>query len=157
MDAKNILTKTNYLTFTLNNELFAVEAVSVVEITELLTYTVVPNSPDHIKGILNFRGEIVPIVNMHNRFKMDASISETKMVIIVNILYENTKVLLGLLVDEVHNVLEFELKDIQNVPEFGFNYNVSFLTGMVQLDETFYLIINANMALSIKELSEHKV
>jgi purine-binding chemotaxis protein CheW len=153
MSIQNVFNKTSYLTFELNNELFAIEAVNVIEILELSTFTIVPNAPEHLKGIINFRGEIVPIVDMHRRFNMDVCNNSTKMVIIVNIFSEGSKVLLGLLVDEVRDVIEIDLKDIRNVPEFGLNYNIDYLTGMVEVEEKFFMILNIANVLSFKELS----
>lgn len=157
MNVQKIVNKSNYLTFRLNQEFFAIDATHVMEIMELSTYTIVPNSSEYIKGILNFRGEIVPIINMHKRFNMDAGNSSAKMVVVVNLNSGNSKMLLGLSVDDVSNVIEFELKDIRNVPETGFNYKVEFLSGMVELNNIFFMILNIGKVLNIKELAEHAV
>lgn len=154
MGTQNLINKSNYLTFKLNQEYFAIDAGNVIEILELSTFTIVPNSSEYIKGILNFRGEIVPIINMHKRFKMNDSNNSAKMIIVINSHSDNSKVLLGLLVDDIRDVIEFELKDIRNVPNSGFSFNVEFLSGMVELNGIFFMMLNIDKVLNIKELSE---
>ncbi|MGD2035785.1 MAG: chemotaxis protein CheW, partial [Bacteroidales bacterium] len=114
-----------------------------------------PNSSEFVLGVLNFRGSIVPVIDMHKRFNVKSASEKDKMVIVVDIKNnkENT-VLMGLVVDEVTEVVQFDYKSIRAVPELGIKYNPDFLEGIVEINEKFILVLNVDRVLSIAELSE---
>ena len=154
MDIKNQYNKASYLCYKLNNEYFAIVVSSVLEIMELPQLTIVPNSSEYIKGVLNFRGEIVPVIDMHKRFNLKSETSIDGMVIILNLVTNDSQIHLGLLVDQVSSVIEFRMKDIRNIPDMGINYNAEFLTGMIERDGKFMMILNVDNVFNIEELAE---
>lgn len=154
MELQNQYSKTSYLSFKLNNEYFAMAVNSVLEIMEMPQLTIVPNSSEHIQGILNFRGEIVPVINMHKRFNLTSDDEKISMVVIINLLANDSQMHLGLLVDEVSSVFELKIKDIRNIPDMGINYNSEFLTGMIEQDGKFIMILNVENVFDISKLAE---
>ena len=157
METQDINGKHSYLSFFLNTENFAISVNSVLEIIELPVLTIVPNSPEFIEGILNFRGEIVPVINMHKRFNKEHDADKQKMVIVINYETEEVKLHLGLLVDEVEGVVEFELKDIRNLPDMGLKYNPEFLKGMVEINNIFMMIMDVEKVFEPQELAKTEI
>ena len=157
MDLNKQYNKASYLSYKLNNEYFAINVNSVVEIMELPQLTIVPNTSEHIKGVLNFRGEIVPVINMHKRFNLNSDDDNTGMVIIINFETNDSQMHLGLMVDEVSSVIEFKMKDIRNIPDMGINYNSDFLIGMIEMEEKFMMILNIDNVFNLEDLAECEV
>ena len=144
----------SYVHFSIGNENFAVNVNRVLEILHLSQLTHVPNASEYIKGILNFRGAIVPVINLHKRFNFDEHISEGKMVIVIEVMLNDNIILMGLLVEEVSDVIEFEYKDIRTVPDTGIKYNPDFLEGFVEINGRFMMILNVDRVMSVSELAE---
>lgn len=144
----------SYVLFSLGNENFAVIVNRVLEILHLSQLTYVPNSSEYIKGILNFRGAIVPVINLHKRFNFNEHITEGRMVIVIEVMQSDNIIQMGLLVEEVSDVIEFEYKDIQNVPDIGIKYNPDFLEGFVEINGKFIMILNVDRVMSVSELAE---
>jgi purine-binding chemotaxis protein CheW len=155
METTQIEKKTSYINFKIGKEYFAISVYRVLEIIQLNKLTEIPNSSEFVLGVLNFRGSIVPVIDMHKRFNVKSASEKDKMVIVVDIKNnkENT-VLMGLVVDEVTEVVQFDYKSIRAVPELGIKYNPDFLEGIVEINEKFILVLNVDRVLSIAELSE---
>jgi purine-binding chemotaxis protein CheW len=146
----------SYVHFGLGNEHFAIIVNRVLEILHLGQLTRVPNASAYIKGILNFRGSIVPVINLYKRFNFTEHVSEGNMVIIVEAQYKDNVALMGLLVEEVADVIDFEYKNLRTVPEIGVKYNPSFLEGFVEMDGKFIMVLNVDEVLNVNELAEIK-
>jgi purine-binding chemotaxis protein CheW len=144
----------SYIHFNIANENFAIIVNRVLEILHLQQLTKVPNASDYIKGILNFRGTIVPVINLHKRFNFNQQEQEGEVVIIAEIMHKESQVLLGLLVEEVSDVIEFEFKDIRTVPDIGIKYNPDFLEGFIEMDSKLIMVLNVDRVLNISELAE---
>jgi purine-binding chemotaxis protein CheW len=145
-----------YINFSISNEFFAIPISKVLEILPLNQLTLVPNAPDFIKGILNFRGAIVPVINLRKRFNFVRQEVDGNMVVVVEVIHGDKPVLMGLLVDEVTDVIEFEYKDIRSVPETGIKYNPEFLEGFIETNGKFTMVLDLDRVLSITELTEIK-
>jgi purine-binding chemotaxis protein CheW len=146
--------KLNYINLRIGTENFAINVDKVLEIIQLEKLTCIPNSPDFILGILNFRGSIVPIIDMHKRFRIITDDNYGKMIVVVDITHKNENILMGLLVDQVTNVVEFEFKSIRSVPDLGIKYNPEFIEGFVEYNGKFIMVMNIDRVLSVDELSE---
>jgi purine-binding chemotaxis protein CheW len=144
----------SFIHFSIANENFAIMVNRVLEILHLQQLTRVPNASDYITGILNFRGTIVPVINLHKRFNFKQYEREGDMVIVVEIMHKESPVLLGLLVEEVSDVIEFEYKEIRTVPEIGIKYNPDFLEGFVEMDGKFIMVLNVDRVMNVSELAE---
>lgn len=116
-----------FLTFQLGEELYGVDILRVQEIKGYTTVTKIPNTPDYIKGVLNLRGTIVPIVELRTTFGMP-TIDYTMFTVIVVVVVRDR--IMGLVVDSVSDVLNISKKDIQAPPEFGAKVDVSVLSGI---------------------------
>ena len=116
-----------FLTFNLGEELYGVDILRVQEIKGYTSVTRIPNTPPHIKGVLNLRGTIVPIVELRTKFGMP-TIDYTAFTVIIVVVVRDK--VMGLVVDAVSDVLNIDKKDIQSPPQFGVKVDVSFLNGI---------------------------
>jgi purine-binding chemotaxis protein CheW len=154
MKTQDIDKRKSYVNFSIGKENFAIIVSRVLEILQLDQLTHVPNASDFVKGILNFRGSIVPVINLHKRFNFTQQDAEGNMVVVIEVLNNGNHVLMGLLVDEVTDVIEFEYKDIRAVPEIGIKYNPDFLEGFIERNGKFTMVLNLDRVLSVSELAE---
>jgi purine-binding chemotaxis protein CheW len=116
-----------FLTFNLGEELYGADILRVQEIKGYTAVTKIPNTPPHIKGVLNLRGTIVPIVELRTKFGMP-TIDYTAFTVIIVVVVRDK--VMGLVVDAVSDVLNIDKKDIQSPPQFGVKVDVSFLNGI---------------------------
>ncbi len=153
MAISDIDKKNSYINLTIGTENFAISVFKVLEILQLEGLTKVPNASDFVPGVINFRGSIVPIIDMHKRFNMKASDIADKMVVIADVTHKDKKVLMGLLVDHVNDVVEFEYASIKAVPDMGIKYNPEFIEGFVEIQDKFIMVLNIDRVLNIEELA----
>ena len=137
-----------YLTFQLGEELYGVDILRVQEIKGYTTVTKIPNTPPHIKGVLNLRGTIVPIVELRTKFGMP-TIDYTMFTVIVVVVVQDR--IMGLVVDSVSDVLNISKQDIQAPPEFGAKVDVSVLTGIGKSGDKLVALLNIDRLLSEDE------
>jgi purine-binding chemotaxis protein CheW len=154
METMDIDKKISYINLRIGTEHFAISVFKVLEIIQFEELTKVPNSSDFVPGVLNFRGSIVPVIDMHKRFNVTNIAEEGKMVVVVDIINKDKNVLMGLLVDQVDDVIEFEYKSIKSVPDLGIKYNPEFLEGFIEKEEKFIMVLNIDRVLNVKELAE---
>jgi len=140
-----------FLTFQLGDELYGVDILRVQEIKGYTTVTKIPNTPPHIKGVLNLRGTIVPIVELRTKFGMPTIEYTMFTVIIVVVVHEK---IMGLVVDAVSDVLNIDKKDIQSAPQFGAAVDVSFLNGIGKSGEKLVALLDMDRLLSDGDLQE---
>jgi purine-binding chemotaxis protein CheW len=153
MENSDINRETSYINFRIGKELFAISVYKVLEIIQFEQITQIPNSSDFIRGVINFRGGIVPVIDMHKRFNVEKPENESRMVVVVDMKNKENNVTMGLLVDQVVNVIEFSYKSIRAVPDLGIQYNPEFLEGFVEMNNQFIMIMNVDRVLSVTELS----
>jgi len=133
-----------FLTFSLGDELYGVDILRVQEIKGYTAVTKIPNTPSHIKGVLNLRGTIVPIVELRTKFGMPTIDYTTFTVIIVVVVQDKV---MGLVVDAVSDVLDIEKKDIQSAPDFGNQADVTFLNGVGKFGDKLVSLLNIDRLL----------
>jgi purine-binding chemotaxis protein CheW len=146
--------KTSYINLRIGTEQFAVSVYKVLEIIRFEQITHVPDSSLFVLGVINFRGSIVPVIDMHRRFNIESKADQNKMVVIVDLQNRDKNVLLGLLVDQVTDVIEFEYTSIKSVPDLGVKYNPEFLEGFIEQDGKFIMVLNIDRVLSVQELAD---
>jgi len=145
--------KETYLTFLLGQELFAVNVKNVLEVLEQQQITRVPKSPDHILGIINFRGEILPVVSTHLKFGFtDSEPSLKTYVIVYDLSREEGHCLVAATADGVKDVIEVLPDEIKPVPEMGVQFDSRFLQGAVIRDNHFILFVNPDKLFSTKDV-----
>lgn len=137
------------LTFNLGEELYGVDILRVQEIKGFTTVTKIPNTPPHIKGVLNLRGTIVPIVELRTKFGMP-TISYTAFTVIIVVVVRDK--VMGLVVDSVSDVLNIDKEDIQPAPHFGAKVDVSFLNGVGKSGDKLVAILDMDRLLSEGEV-----
>ena len=144
------------LTFLIGKEFFAVNVTKVLEVLQFQNITHVPKAPEHILGILNFRGEILPVVNTKLKFNLkDEGESEGNRIIIVfEIDHEGTKVLIAATADTVKDVIEVSETEIKPVPEMGIRYNSNYLSGAIRRNNEFILLLNIEKIFSVSDMVE---
>jgi purine-binding chemotaxis protein CheW len=138
-----------FLTFNLGDELYGVDILRVQEIKGYTTVTKIPNTPSYIKGVLNLRGTIVPIVDLRTKFGLQ-TIEHTMFTVIVVVVVKEK--VMGLVVDAVSDVLDIERKDVQAPPNFGARVDVSFMNGIGKAGDKLVTLLNIDRMLSDEAL-----
>jgi purine-binding chemotaxis protein CheW len=144
-----------FLTFVLNDETYGVGILHIREIIEYDNLTAVPLMPDFISGVINLRGNVVPVVNLARRFEYQAKeIGKRTSIVIVDIKdTEGESVEVGMVVDIVNEVIELASSDIAATPIFGAKIRTDFIQGMGKIDDKLMILLDVNNVLSINELS----
>ncbi len=141
-----------YLTFRLAHETFAVDVARVREILDFISITKVPRTPDFMRGVINLRGSVVPVVDMKLKFGMEATEKTVDTCIIVlEVTIEGETTIVGALADSVEEVLELEPAQIEPPPRIGMKLNIDFISGMGKLGEDFVIILDTDRIFSFEE------
>jgi purine-binding chemotaxis protein CheW len=150
---KEAVEQKQYLTFLLANEEYAIGILKVKEIIEYDTVTTVPKTPKWVRGVINLRGAVVPVVDLAIKFGLELTpVTKTTCIVIVETQFESQNTTIGILVDAVSQVMELTTEDLQPVPEFGTRVKVDYLLGMAQLGKKFALLLDVDKVLSTDEL-----
>lgn len=140
-----------FLTFNLGEELYGVDILRVQEIKGYTAVTKIPNTPSHIKGVLNLRGTIVPIIELRTKFNMP-TIDYTAFTVIIVVVVRDK--VMGLVVDAVSDVLNIDKKDIQPPPQFGAKVDVSFLNGIGKSNDKLVALLDMDRLLLDDEMQD---
>lgn len=143
-----------YLTFIVNAKMYAVNILDIKEIIEYGQITKVPRMPSFIRGVINLRGSVVPVIDLSARFgHTGADITRKSCVVIVEVEYNNEEHVLGILVDAVNAVLDIEQSQIEHAPSFGASIRNDFIYGMGKVNRNFVTILNVSHVLSMDEMA----
>lgn len=147
-----------YLTFMLGGEVFAIGILGIKEIIEYAGLTVVPMMPNSIRGVINLRGAVVPVLDLAARFGRSPSVVARKTCIVIvevpAIDSAHTPHVMGVVVDAVNAVLEIAAGDIEPAPVFGARIRTDFIEGMGKVDGKFVILLNVSAILSTEDLIE---
>lgn len=139
------------VTFQLNDELYGVDVEQVLSIERMLQMTRVPNLPDYVKGVINLRGIITPIIDLRERFEIEMiEAMDSTRIIIVSV--ENIDV--GLVVDSAHDVVDIQKETIESPPEIVGQIEVDYLHGVAKLEDRLLILLNLNKVLNVEEIEE---
>ncbi len=145
--------KNTYLSFIIGDELYAVNVSKVLEVLEKQNISRVPNAPHYIKGIVNFRGDIVPVFETRDKFNLPSRKENDTYVIIVLDLSEHTEAFrIGAIVDRVKDVLEIDETEIKPVPTMSKDFNSQFLQGIYKLNNNFILLLDVEKVFTTEEI-----
>ena len=145
---------TQYLTFTLAEEVFAIDISQVREVLDYTTVTKVPRTPPFMRGVINLRGNVVPVVDMRVKFDMTAADTTVNTcIIIVEINVDDETTILGAMADSVQEVLELEPGQIEPPPRIGTRLNTEFIHGMGKRGDQFIMILDIDKVFSAAELA----
>lgn len=144
-----------YLTFTLGKEMYAIPLLGVKEIIEYGLVTSIPTMPEFVRGVINLRGRVVPVVDLSSRFGYDrVQVGKRTCIIIVEVQNENARQDIGIVVDSVNAVTSIEQDDIEPRPNFGAKIRIDFIHGMWKLEDQFVIILELEKVLSLDEIIE---
>lgn len=147
----------SYLTFKLGDELFAANVSKVLNILEFTRITKVPKAPSYMKGVINLRGDVLPVIDTRLKFGMDETQFTTSTCILVLIIeFDNETIHLGALVDSVQEVLEFEENVILKAPSIGSSYRSDFIKGVVEHQDNFIMLLDVEKVFTSDELHDFK-
>jgi purine-binding chemotaxis protein CheW len=143
-----------YLTFKLNVEEYGLEILKVQEIMKMVEITKIPRTPDFVRGVINLRGKVIPVVDLRLKFSMDKQAATDKTcVIVVQVKRNGTTVTMGIIVDEVSEVLDITAEQIEPAPEFSSSVNTDFILGMGKVGKKVITLLDADKVLSGGELA----
>jgi len=139
----------SYLTFKLGSETFAANVANVLHILGIPEITKMPNSPKYVLGVMNLRGQVLPVIDPHLRFKIEPQErSKDTCIIVLEIQNNDEYFQIGCLVDSVHAVMEIGEDQILPPPELGAQYNSKYIDGVIQQENKFILILNVTQVFS---------
>lgn len=144
-----------YLTFTLEDEVFALDIHKVREVLDFSTVTKVPRTPDFMRGVINLRGMVVPVVDMRRKFGMPATEKTVNTcIIIVELALAGETVVVGAMADSVKEVIDLEPEQIEPAPRIGTSLNTDFIRGMGKHNDGFIIILDVDAVFSTDELAD---
>lgn len=143
-----------YLTFSLAREEYGVGILKVKEIIGMMPVTSVPQTPNFVKGVINLRGKVIPVIDLRLKFGMATTdYTERTCIIVVEISGDHGSVLVGIVVDSVSEVIHLKSEDIEETPTFGTKLNVEYILGMAKTSDGVKILLDIDRVLSSQELS----
>ncbi len=143
-----------YLTFVLGEEVFAMDIRAVREIIQHAAMTVVPLMPDFVRGVINLRGAVVPVIDLQLRFgRTTTRVGKKTCIVIFDASHEGEKMELGLMVDAVSEVIEIAADAIEQAPQFGTSIAREFIAGLGKVGGNFIVILRPETALSVDDMA----
>ena len=154
MSVDTITETRQYLSFKLEEEEFAIEISKVKEVLDFVRITKVPQTPLFMKGVINLRGAVVPVLDLNRKFGNGDTDNTVNTRIIIGVVdIEGEQTVLGVLADSVHEVMELDPDHIQQAPRIGTRLNTDFIKGIGKRDEEFVMILDIDRVFSLEELS----
>ena len=142
-----------YLTFQLANEEFGIRVLKVREIMGVQDITAVPQTPVHVKGVINLRGKVIPVVDLRLKFGLPAAeYNQRTCIIVTQVRSESAQILMGIVVDGVSEVLSLASSDIEDTPEFGEEVATRYLLGMAKSKGKVKILLDIDRVLSSQEI-----
>jgi len=143
-----------YLTFTLAEEEYGIGILKIKEIIGMLPITSVPQTPEFVKGVINLRGKVIPVIDLRLRFGMgEIDYTERTCIIVVETTGQAGTVLIGIVVDSVSEVLNIKAEDIEDTPTFGTRLNTDYILGMAKMEGGVKILLNIDKVLSAQEIT----
>lgn len=154
MATVNIIESTQFLTFKLGEEMFALDITKVREVLDFTTVTKVPRTPDFMRGVINLRGSVVPVVDLRRKFNMALSENTVNTCIIISeVTVDGDTTVLGALADSVQEVIDLGPEHIAPAPRIGTKLRTDFIKGMGKQNDRFVIILDIDKVFSVDELA----
>jgi len=142
-----------YLTFTLADEEYGIGILKIKEIIGMMTVTTVPQTPEFVKGVINLRGKVIPVIDLRLRFGMESmDYTERTCIIVVEIDGTAGTVQIGIVVDSVSEVLNIKADEIEDTPTFGTRLNTDYILGMAKMEGGVKILLDINRVLKAEEV-----
>ena len=143
-----------YLTFALAEEEYGIGILKIKEIIGMMPITSVPRTPEHVKGVINLRGKVIPVLDLRLRFGMESiDYTERTCIIVVEIAAPAETIQIGIVVDSVSEVLNIKGEDIEDTPEFGTKLNTDYILGMAKMEGGVKILLDIDKVLSAEEIA----
>ncbi len=137
-----------YLTFSMNQEEYGVGILTIKEIIGMMRITPVPQTPDYVKGVINLRGKVIPVIDLRLRFGMNSNgYMERTCIIVVEIENDSRTLQIGIVVDSVSEVMNIKGSDIEETPEFGTTLNTDYILGMAKTAGSVKILLDIDKVL----------
>lgn len=147
METENGGDAAQFLTFALDEELYAVAVAQVEVVLEMQPVTRVPNARDHMRGVINYRGSVIPVVDLRVRFGLSPSpLTGASSIIVLQLSYEGDYVTVGMLADGVREVVSLEAGKLEKAPAFGSKIDERIISGIARLNDGFVVVLDINAA-----------
>jgi purine-binding chemotaxis protein CheW len=142
-----------YLTFTLAGEEYGIGILQIKEIIGMMSVTSVPRTPDFVKGVINLRGKVIPVMDLRLRFGMEAiDYTDRTCIIVVEVEGQSGTVLMGIVVDAVSEVLNIREEDLEETPAFGGDLDTEYILGMAKMEGGVKILLDIARVLNSEEL-----
>lgn len=146
-----------YLTFNLGKEEYGIGILKIKEIIGMMSITEMPETPDFVKGVINLRGKVIPVVDLRSRFRMAAiDYTERTCIIVLEVGHTAETVLTGVVVDAVSEVLNIKSGDIEPPPSFGTSVDTGYILGMAKLNGGVKLLLDVDRVLTFRQFEDLK-
>ena len=143
-----------YLTFTLAEEEYGIGILKIKEIIGMMPITSVPKTPEFVKGVINLRGKVIPVIDLRMRFGMEElAYTERTCIIVVEIDGQTGTILMGIVVDAVSEVLNIKQENIEETPTFGAKLSTRYILGMAKMEGGVKILLDIDQVLNNEELS----
>lgn len=143
-----------YLTFTLAGEEYGIGILKIKEIIGMMPITTVPQTPAFVKGVINLRGKVIPVMDLRVRFGIKAiEYTERTCIIVVEIAGQSATIQIGIVVDSVSEVLNIKASDIEDTPAFGTQLDTAFILGMAKIEGSVKILLDIDRVLKVQEIA----
>jgi purine-binding chemotaxis protein CheW len=143
-----------YLTFSLSDEQYGIGILKIKEIIGMMAITAVPRTPTYVKGVINLRGKVIPVIDLRARFNMEENeYDDRTCIVVVEIQSNGIEMVIGIVVDSVSEVLNIKSDEIEETPEFGMSLNTEYILGMATIEGGVKILLDIDAVLSSKELT----
>jgi purine-binding chemotaxis protein CheW len=152
--AANLEREGKYLTFSLAEEQYGIGILKVKEIIRIMPITTIPRTPDYIRGVINLRGKVIPVVDLRRKFGMEGmEQTDQSCIIVVEIAGQQGPVLIGVVVDSVSEVLNIKGGDIEDAPTFGAHLETDYILGMAKMSGGVKILLDIDKVLGAEDVS----
>lgn len=149
---ENQVKEGKYLTFSMANEEYGIGILKVKEIIGMMPVTPVPRTPGYVKGVINLRGKVIPVIDLRLRFGMpQAEYTDRTCIIVVDVTTSAGELQMGIVVDSVSEVLNIKPEEIDPTPSFGTNLQTEYIRGMAKMDAGVKILLDINRVLNQEE------
>ena len=143
-----------YLTFSLSGEEYGIGILKIKEIIGMMPITTVPQTPDFVKGVINLRGKVIPVIDLRLKFSMEKiDYTERTCIIVVNLKSRAADILIGVVVDSVSEVLNIKAEDIEDTPTFGTSLDTAYILGMAKMEGGVKILLDIDQVLNAEEVA----
>ncbi len=154
VETETIVRDGKYLTFSLAEEEYGIEILKIKEIIGMMPVTEVPQTPDFIKGVINLRGKVIPVIDLRSRFGMQSiGYTDRTCIIVVEILCQEQTVQIGIVVDTVSEVLNVKSDEVEETPAFGTRLDTEYISGMAKIQGGVKILLDIDRVLNTDEIA----